>query len=36
MPWLAISEKNLPEFAVGEKIEISKVELDEVSHNLFN
>ncbi|XP_055813969.1 DNA topoisomerase 3-beta isoform X1 [Solanum dulcamara] len=29
MPWLAISEKNLPEFAVGEKIVISKVELDE-------
>lgn len=36
MPWLAISEKNLPDFAEGEKIEISKVDLDEVSHNLSN
>ncbi|XP_075085332.1 DNA topoisomerase 3-beta isoform X4 [Nicotiana tabacum] len=29
MPWLAVSEKNLPDFAEGEKIEISKVDLDE-------
>lgn len=29
MPWLAVSEKNLPEFIRGEKITISKVELDE-------
>lgn len=30
MPWLAISEKKLPEFAKGERIKISKVELYEV------
>ncbi|GMH18631.1 hypothetical protein Nepgr_020472 [Nepenthes gracilis] len=30
-PWLAISEKNLPEFTRGNKIEVSKVELDEGS-----
>ncbi|KAL6970893.1 hypothetical protein U1Q18_030573 [Sarracenia purpurea var. burkii] len=29
MPWLAVSEKNLPQFTKGEKIEISKVELYE-------
>ncbi|XP_052188830.1 DNA topoisomerase 3-beta isoform X2 [Diospyros lotus] len=29
MPWLAVNEKNLPQFAEGEKIEISKVELYE-------
>jgi hypothetical protein len=30
MPWLAVSEKNLPQFAKGDKIEVSKVELFEV------
>lgn len=30
MPWLAVNEKNLPQFAKGEKIEVSKVELHEV------
>lgn len=30
MPWLAINEKNLPQFTKGEKIEVSKVELYEV------
>lgn len=29
-PWLAVSEKKLPDFAKGEKIKISKVELYEV------
>ncbi|KAJ4827020.1 hypothetical protein Tsubulata_033804 [Turnera subulata] len=29
MPWLAISEKNIPQFAKGERIEVSKVELFE-------
>uniref|UniRef100_A0A803LZK4 DNA topoisomerase n=1 Tax=Chenopodium quinoa TaxID=63459 RepID=A0A803LZK4_CHEQI len=29
MPWLAISEKKLPDFAKGERIKISKVELYE-------
>ncbi|XP_021888952.1 DNA topoisomerase 3-beta isoform X1 [Carica papaya] len=29
MPWLAVNEKNLPQFAKGEKIEVSKVELHE-------
>lgn len=29
MPWLAVSEKNLPQFTEGEKIELSKVELYE-------
>ncbi|KAG6748637.1 hypothetical protein POTOM_048566 [Populus tomentosa] len=29
MPWLAVSEKNLPQFAKGDKIEVSKVELFE-------
>ncbi|XP_043806934.1 DNA topoisomerase 3-beta isoform X3 [Manihot esculenta] len=30
MPWLAVSEKNLPQFTIGEKIEVSKVDLYEV------
>lgn len=30
MPWLAVSEKNLPQLTKGEKIEITKVELYEV------
>lgn len=30
MPWLAVNEKNLPQFKKGEKIEVSKVELYEV------
>lgn len=30
MPWLAVSEKNLPQFMKGEKLEVSKVELFEV------
>lgn len=30
MPWLAISEKNLPQFMKGEKLEVSKIELYEV------
>uniref|UniRef100_A0A2P2LIA1 DNA topoisomerase 3-beta isoform X2 n=1 Tax=Rhizophora mucronata TaxID=61149 RepID=A0A2P2LIA1_RHIMU len=30
MPWLEINEKNLPQFAKGDKIEVSKVELFEV------
>lgn len=30
MPWLAVSEKSLPQFAEGEKIEISQIEVDEV------
>uniref|UniRef100_A0A2P2LI91 DNA topoisomerase n=1 Tax=Rhizophora mucronata TaxID=61149 RepID=A0A2P2LI91_RHIMU len=29
MPWLEINEKNLPQFAKGDKIEVSKVELFE-------
>ncbi|XP_044500642.1 DNA topoisomerase 3-beta isoform X4 [Mangifera indica] len=29
MPWLAITERNLPEFSKGEKIEVSRVELNE-------
>ncbi|TYI61141.1 hypothetical protein E1A91_D10G152000v1 [Gossypium mustelinum] len=29
MPWLAINEKNLPQFTKGEKIEVSRVELYE-------
>lgn len=29
MPWLAVSEKKLPEFTTGEKIKFSKVELYE-------
>ncbi|KAJ9701253.1 hypothetical protein PVL29_006551 [Vitis rotundifolia] len=29
MPWLAVNEKNLPQFKKGEKIEVSKVELYE-------
>lgn len=32
MPWLAINEKNLPQFTKGEKIEVSRVELYEVIH----
>ncbi|KAK4800236.1 hypothetical protein SAY86_025601 [Trapa natans] len=31
MPWLGISEKNLPQFMKGEKLEVSKVELYEGS-----
>lgn len=31
MPWLAITERNLPEFSKGEKIEVSRVELNEVA-----
>lgn len=30
MPWLAVTERNLPGFIVGEKIPITKVVLDEV------
>lgn len=30
MPWLAVNEKNIPKFTKGEKIEVSKVELNEV------
>jgi DNA topoisomerase III len=30
MPWLAVSEKNLPQFKKGEKISIAKVDLNEV------
>lgn len=30
MPWMAVSEKNLPDFTDGEKIPISRLELDEV------
>ncbi|KAL2531014.1 DNA topoisomerase 3-beta [Forsythia ovata] len=29
MPWLAVSEKSLPQFTQGEKIEISRIEVDE-------
>ncbi|KAK1591975.1 hypothetical protein Q3G72_016967 [Acer saccharum] len=29
MPWLAINVKNLPQFTKGERIEVSKVELNE-------
>ncbi|XP_050236391.1 DNA topoisomerase 3-beta isoform X2 [Mercurialis annua] len=29
LPWLAVTEKNLPQFVKGEKIEVSKVELFE-------
>ncbi|XP_031381136.1 DNA topoisomerase 3-beta isoform X2 [Punica granatum] len=29
MPWLAVSEKTLPQFTKGEKLEVSKVELYE-------
>lgn len=34
MPWLAVSEKSLPQFAKGDKIEVSKVELFEVLFEL--
>ena len=30
MPWLAVTEKNLPQFTEGEKIQILRVELYEV------
>ncbi|XP_040369101.1 DNA topoisomerase 3-beta isoform X2 [Rosa chinensis] len=30
MPWLAVNEKNLPQFTEGEKIEIARVDLHEV------
>lgn len=30
MPWLAVTEKNLPQFTKGEKIEVSQVDLHEV------
>ncbi|CAL8083707.1 unnamed protein product [Prunus armeniaca] len=29
MPWLAVTEKNLPQFTKGEKIEVSQVDLHE-------
>ncbi|KAF9606087.1 hypothetical protein IFM89_023110 [Coptis chinensis] len=35
MPWLAVDEKNLPQLAKGEKMEISKVELYEVKVENF-
>lgn len=35
MPWLAVSEKNLPQVTKGEKIKITKVELYEASHENF-
>lgn len=31
MPWLAVSEKNIPQFTKGERINIAKVELYEVN-----
>lgn len=34
MPWLAINEKNLPQFMKGEKFEASRVELYAVIHSL--
>ncbi|ONK66372.1 uncharacterized protein A4U43_C06F7080 [Asparagus officinalis] len=30
LPWLAVSEKNLPQFTKGERINIAKVELYEM------
>ncbi|CAL8083740.1 unnamed protein product [Prunus armeniaca] len=30
MPWLAVTEKNLPQFTKGDKIEVSEVDLHEV------
>lgn len=36
MPWLAINEKNLPQFTKGEKIEVSKVNLHEVVFLLYD
>lgn len=30
MPWLAVNEKNLPQFTKGEKIEVARVDLHEV------
>lgn len=32
MPWLAVNEKNLPQFTKGEKIEVVRVELYEVTY----
>lgn len=31
MPWLAINDKNIPSFIKGQKIEVSKLELYEVT-----
>lgn len=31
MPWLAVNEKNLPQFTKGEKIEVARVDLHEVN-----
>jgi len=31
MPWLALNDKNLPSFIKGQKIEVSKLELYEVT-----
>lgn len=33
MPWLSVNEKNVPQFAKGDKIEVSKVELVEVLYD---
>lgn len=30
MPWLAVSEKNIPQFTEGQKLDILRVELEEV------
>lgn len=30
MPWLAVSERNIPQFSEGENIRISRIEIDEV------
>lgn len=35
MPWLAINEKNLPQFTKGEKLEVSKVDLHEVDVHIL-
>lgn len=35
MPWLAVSEKNLPQFTKGDKISITKVDLYEVKLYLY-
>ena len=31
MPWLAVNDKNIPSFAIGQKIGVSKLELYEVT-----
>lgn len=30
MPWLAVTEKNIPQFTEGQKIDIARIEVEEV------